>query len=483
MLKYRLKNHYGTAGEIMKTIIIGLGKTGLSVARFLARQGEAFSVCDTRSEVPGLSEFKKDFPGVDVFCGELNAEYLKQADRLVVSPGVWVKTPAILEAQEAGVEIIGDIELFAREARAPIIAITGSNGKTTVTTLMGEMARASGFNVGVGGNIGTPALDLLLEPHDLYVLELSSFQLETTYSLKAAAAVVLNVSEDHMDRYDSSQAYIDAKLRVYEGAGVYVFNQDEPCCNSELASGSFVGWAKERQRRAHHSDAEESVGTLRFAHPTIKNLTFSIENQADFYLKDHHDIIGNDGMVWLTTDDLHVTGTHHVANFLACFALGSALKFSKEAMITVAKQFHGYPHRCQKIAEKNGVAWINDSKGTNIGASVTALKSIGDMITGKIVLIAGGDGKSADFSIFSPFVEQYCRAIVLLGKDAELIEKALSPSFEKVRVNTLQEAVLAAKKLAKNGDVVLLSPACSSLDMFKNYEDRGEQFIVAVKGL
>ena len=225
------------------------------------------------------------------------------------------------------------------------------------------------------------------------------------------------------------------------------------------------------------------MGTLRFAHPTIKDLTFSITNPADFYLKNNYELIGNDGTVWLTTDDLHVTGTHHVANFLACFALGSALKFSKTAMINVAKQFHGYAHRCQKVAEKNGVVWINDSKGTNIGASVTALKSIGEMIQSKIVLIAGGDGKSADFSTFVPFVEQYCRAIVLLGKDAEVIKHSLSDSFESVRVSTLQEAVLAAKKLAKTGDVVLLSPACSSLDMFKNYEDRGEQFMAAVKGL
>ena len=464
----------------MKTIIIGLGKTGLSVARFLARQDEVFSVCDTREEVLGLAEFKEDFPEVDVFCGELNAEYLKQADRLIVSPGVWVKTPAIVEAQEAGVEIIGDIELFAREARVPIIAITGSNGKTTVTTLMGEMARASGFNVGVGGNIGTPALDLLLEPYDLYVLELSSFQLETTYSLKAAAAVVLNVSEDHMDRYDSYQAYIDAKLRVYEGAGVCVFNQDEPCCHPEERSDVRISnRIAETLNNAQQGSGDCHVASLL----AMTKFYFSIQKSADFYLKNNHDLIGNDGTVWLTTDDLQVKGTHHVANFLACFALGSALKFSKAAMITVAKQFHGYSHRCQKVAEKNGVVWINDSKGTNIGASITALKSIGDMTVGKIVLIAGGDGKSANFSTFSPVIEQYCRAIVLLGKDAELIKKSLSPAFESVRVNTLQAAVLAAKKLAKSGDVVLLSPACSSLDMFKNYEDRGEQFIAAVKGL
>ena len=437
-------------------IIIGLGETGVSVARFFQRQNIDFSVCDTRENPANLEKFQTEFPDVKIHLGKLDAELLKSAKQLIVSPGVAIGTPAIIAAQKAGVEIVGDIELFIRHCDQPIIAITGSNGKTTTTTLVGEMAKASGFNVGVGGNIeingvSQPVLDLLEHDYNFFVLELSSFQLETTHSLKAVAAVCLNISENHMDRYNNFQEYVNAKNRIYKNSVLSVINLDNP-----------QSW----------ETADLSKKKIGF---TVENKSASEDIEHCFSLK-----VGElclDHQVWLSVDDLKIKTKHFCANLLAAFALGYSADFNKEVMLQVAKAFGGVDHRCQKIAEKNGVLWINDSKGTTMAATTAAIESFGDTISGEIILIAGGDGKGANFSGLTPAIKKYCRNVILLGRDAQKIADILPNSIKPIFVKSMHEAVSEAAKVAETGDAVLLSTACASTDMFKNYIDRGNQFI------
>jgi UDP-N-acetylmuramoylalanine--D-glutamate ligase len=428
----------------VETIIIGIGATGLSVASYLDRQKIPFTVCDTRTNPSNLSVFQKKFPNVLVFCGELNVEMLLQAKQLIVSPGLDCRLPAVVAAVAAGVEVVGDVELFLREVNAPIIAITGSNGKTSVTHLVGDMAKASEIKVAVCGNVGTPVLDLLDDDFDLYVLELSSFQLETIGSLHATAAVNLNVSPDHLDRYESYQQYIDTKKTIYQHAEVAVLNIDDP-----------IAW---------NSRAE-----------TEKQITFSVTRSADFYFEENV-LYGPGNVRWCERDELNVTGAHQIANVLAAFALGSAIKLPQAAMLKAAKKFQGLPHRCEKVAHANNVLWINDSKATNVGSAVAAINSIATMITGNIILIAGGDGKGAEFSELKIPVAAHCAAVILLGQDAKLLQNEINNKAMTHIVKDLTEAVLLAAQLANPGDAVLLSPACASLDMFTNYIARGEQF-------
>jgi UDP-N-acetylmuramoylalanine--D-glutamate ligase len=438
------------------TIIVGLGETGVSVARFLTRQNIEFSVCDTREKPSNLDKFQHEFRDVPVHLGKLDAELLKSAKQLIVSPGVAISSPAIVSAQQAGVEIIGDIELFIRHCDKPIIAITGSNGKTTTTTLVGEMAKASGFKVGVGGNIeiggiSQPALDLLTHDYNFYVLELSSFQLEMTTSLKAVAAVCVNVSDNHMDRYNSFQDYVNAKNRIYKNSMVSVINFDNPqSWETADLSKNKIGFTVE--------DANSPEGVEHCFNLKAGQLYF-------------------DHQVWLAVDALKIKTKHFCANLLAAFALGYSAGFKKEAMLQVAKSFSGVDHRCQTVAQKNGVMWINDSKGTTVAATTAAIESFGDTISGKIVLIAGGDGKGANFSGLTQPLEKYCRGVILLGRDAQKIADILPKSIEPVFVKSMADAVERAVGLARSGDAVLLSTACASTDMFKNYIDRGNQFI------
>ncbi len=434
-----------------KTIIVGLGKSGLSCARFLLRQGVDVLVVDSRVNPPEAQQLQDEFPEVETLFGHFNANLFGRSEMLLVSPGVSLREPAIAAAIKAGVDVIGDIELFARHAAAPVIAITGSNGKSTVTSLLGEMARAAGKDVRVGGNIGTPALELLEENEpDLYVLELSSFQLETTSSLRPAAAVVLNVSQDHLDRYSGMQDYADTKQGIYTGAAIKLINQDdERVARWRGEDQSWIGFTLSQPQHSH-----------------------------DFGL------VQQDEQVWLTkgkrrllpVTELKVAGKHNVANALAALALGDSVGLPMAAMFDALRTFGGLAHRCQWLAEKNGVSWYNDSKATNVGAAVAAITGM----PGQVVLLAGGEAKGQNFSALREALVEKGRAAVLFGIDAEQIAAVLADVLPIQCVASLGEAVAVAHHLAQTGDTVLLAPACASFDMFAGYEDRGNQFAAAV---
>lgn len=433
-----------------KTIVVGLGKTGLSCARFLQRQGVDVLVADSRAEPPGMQSLHDELPQVDVRLGVFDSALFKQARMLVVSPGISLRDPAIAAAIEAGVEVIGDIELFARHAQAPVVAITGSNGKSTVTTLLGEMAKSADKEVRVGGNIGTPVLDLLQtnEPH-LYVLELSSFQLETTSSLKAIAAVVLNVSQDHLDRYRDMQEYAETKYRIYNGATYKLVNLDDPMVAKWKGGDSWHGFG------LSEPGAEMDFGL--------------IERNGQKWLAKGEECL-------MPVSELKLTGTHNVANVLAALALGDSLGLDMDAMLKTLRNFAGLSHRCQWLAHQNGVDWYNDSKATNVGAAVAAISGM----PGKVVLLAGGEGKGQDFSPLKNALASNGRAVVLFGRDADLLAHSVDKAVPVHHVATLKQAVETASCIAHKGDVVLLAPACASFDMFSGYEERGDQFAAAV---
>ncbi|MFA5678275.1 MAG: UDP-N-acetylmuramoyl-L-alanine--D-glutamate ligase [Pseudomonas sp.] len=434
-------------------IIVGLGVTGLSVARYLAGRDLPFAVCDTRANPPGLDKLKRFAPMADLYLGELDARLLSSADELIVNPGIALSTPAIQVAIQAGVRVVGDIELFARAADAPIVAITGSNAKSTVTTLVGLMAEKAGKRVAVGGNIGTPALNLLDEQPDLYVLELSSFQLETTDLLNAEVATVLNISEDHMDRYADLAAYHLAKHRIFRGARQVVVNRDD-ALTRPLTADTLPCW---------------SFGLTR---PDFKGFGL-IEQNGQKHLAFEFNTL-------MPVSELKIRGAHNQANALAALALGNAVGLPMAAMLDALREFSGLPHRCQWVGEHASVDYYDDSKATNVGAALAAIEGFGGDLQGKQVLIAGGDGKGADFSALVEPISRHCRAVMLLGRDAERLEQVLRGRVPLHRVTTLEEAVDVAAAVAQPGDAVLLSPACASLDMFANFEERGRLFAAAV---
>ncbi|WP_349572108.1 UDP-N-acetylmuramoyl-L-alanine--D-glutamate ligase [Azotobacter salinestris] len=437
-------------------VVVGLGKSGMSLVRFLARQGVHFAVVDTRANPPELATLRAQFPHVEVRCGTLDVDFLCRASELYVSPGLALATPALQEAAARGVKLSGDIELFARHAKAPIVAITGSNAKSTVTTLVGEMARAAGRCVAVGGNLGTPALDLLDDCVELYVLELSSFQLETTDRLNAEVATCLNVSEDHMDRYADLQAYHLAKHRIFRGARQVVVNRDD-ALSRPLVADQLPCW------------------TFGLGKPDFKGFGL-LEENGEKHLAFQFETL-------LPVRELKIRGAHNQANALAALALGHAAGLPFAPMLETLRSFVGLPHRCQWLRDRRGVSYYDDSKATNVGAALAAIEGLGADIAGKLVLIAGGDGKGADFSTLRQPVAEHCRAVVLLGRDAERIATVLDGVVPLVRVRTLAEAVEHSAALAEAGDAVLLSPACASLDMFRNFEERGQQFAQAVEVL
>lgn len=437
-------------------IVVGLGKSGMSLVRFLAKQGVSFAVADTRDNPPELATLRQDYPQVEVRCGELDVEFLCRADELYVSPGLALATPALQQAAARGVKLSGDIELFARNAKAPIVAISGSNAKSTVTTLVGEMAAAAGKRVAVGGNLGTPALDLLDDSVELYVLELSSFQLETTDQLGAEVATVLNVSEDHMDRYSGLPAYHLAKHRIFRGARQVVVNRQDALSRPLIGEGLPCWTFGLNTPDFHGFGLREENGE--------KYLAFQFDNL-------------------MPVRELKIRGAHNQSNALAALALGHAVGLPFDAMLSALRTFTGLAHRCQWLRERAGVNYYDDSKATNVGAALAAIEGLGVDIAGKLVLIAGGDGKGADFSALRAPVAAYCRVVVLLGRDAELLAKTFGDAVPLVRVKTLEEAVQRAAEWAQSGDAVLLSPACASLDMFKNFEERGRVFAHAVEGL
>ncbi|CCG88294.1 UDP-N-acetylmuramoyl-L-alanine--D-glutamate ligase [Erwinia piriflorinigrans] len=423
-----------------KVVIIGLGLTGLSCVDFFIARGVVPRVIDTRVVPPGLEKLPKN---VERWLGSMNDNWLLDADLIVASPGVALAHPSLLAAAQAGVEIIGDVELFCREAQAPIVAITGSNGKSTVTTLVGEMAKAAGWQVGVGGNIGLPALTLLQQPAQLYVLELSSFQLETTTSLKAAAATLLNVSEDHMDRYPlGMQQYRAAKLRIYENATACVVNADDamtmPVRGADKRCVSFGA----------------DVGDYHLTH-----------QQGSTWLRVQGEKV-------LNTDEMHLVGQHNYTNALAALALADAVGLPRASSLKALTTFNGLPHRFQLVHEHNGVRWINDSKATNVGSTEAALNGLHP--SGILWLLLGGDGKSADFTPLTRYLQGERIRIYCFGRDAAELA-ALRPEIA-VQTETMAEAVQQIAARVQSGDLVLLSPACASLDQFKNFEQRGDLF-------
>ncbi|MEI7208640.1 UDP-N-acetylmuramoyl-L-alanine--D-glutamate ligase [Pectobacterium carotovorum] len=423
-----------------KVVIIGLGLTGLSCVDFFLARGVVSRVVDTRISPPGLDKLPEQ---VERHLGSLNEDWLMSADLIVASPGVALATPILCDAADAGIEIVGDIELFCREAQAPIVAITGSNGKSTVTTLVGEMARAAGWQVGVGGNIGLPALQLLEQPAQLYVLELSSFQLETTSSLHAAAATILNVTEDHTNRYPFGlQQYRAAKLRIYEHADLCVVNADDaltmPVRGADARCRSFgvdVG--------DYHLNRQQGETWLRV-----------------------------DGERVLNTREIKLVGQHNYTNALAALALADAVKIPRSSALTALTSFTGLPHRFQMAFERNGVRWINDSKATNVGSTEAALSGLA--VEGTLHLLLGGDGKSADFSPLVPYLQGEHIHVYCFGQDGQQLA-ALRPDIAE-QTETMEQAMRIIAERVKPGDMVLLSPACASLDQFRSFEQRGDEF-------
>lgn len=434
--------------------VVGTGITGLSVARFLVQQQQAFVLLDTRAIPPNLEKIKAEFSHVQLQLGDLDVDTLLHYEEIIVSPGISLETPAIAKAKEAGISIIGDIELFSRYAKAPIVAITGSNAKSTVTTLVGEMAAKAGIKVAVGGNLGTPALELLADDIELYVMELSSFQLETVTKLNAKVATILNISADHLDRYTDMRAYILAKLRVYFGAEHIVVNRNDVLTHPPFAAGA----------KAIYFGGKADFGSFGLIE----------DNGQSFLAKNLKPL--------LAANELKISGKHNVDNALAALALGDAAGIPIDAMVTTLKEFRGLHHRCEFVATKNGVDFYNDSKGTNIGATAAAIAGLA-RTPAQLIVIAGGEGKEQDFTELKPALANNTCRVVLIGRDAPVIAEAVKDVVEIEFADSMQDAVNKSFAQANAGDAILLSPACASFDMFKNYEDRGEQFCAAVLAL
>jgi UDP-N-acetylmuramoylalanine--D-glutamate ligase len=444
----------------MASVVVGLGKTGASCLRYLAKRGIPVSATDTRTAPPGIAELGDLAGTLDLRLGGFDLSLLDGASQVLMSPGVSLEEPIVSQARARGIEVLGDIELFARAVRAPVIGVTGTNGKSTVTSLVARMAAAAGRRVLAGGNLGVPVLDLLeLETPDLYVLELSSFQLETTSSLDLLAAVVLNVTADHMDRYASIVDYARAKARIFAKAATVVLNADDPLVAAMRGEAARVEAGRE-----------------------VRVVTFSTRHtDADFALMRTGDQthLARRGEPLLATSRMKLTGLHNAANALAALALGEAAGLELAAMLETLESFPGLKHRSEWVADIAGVRYIDDSKGTNVGATVAAVSGL----TGPLVIIAGGEGKGQDFTPLAAAFRDKVRHAVLIGKDAAAIERALQGICTIERAMTLQAAVRAAAGAARPGDTVLLSPACASFDMFRDYGHRGDVFAAEVHAL
>jgi UDP-N-acetylmuramoylalanine--D-glutamate ligase len=451
------------ASTSLHVVVVGLGKTGYSVARYFLARGATVSVTDTRAAPPELARLRAAFPLIVVRCGGLDERLLENAELVVVSPGLAPQGPFFDAARARGLAIVGDIELFARAAAAPIVGITGTNGKSTVTTMLAQMAARAGVAVKAGGNLGSPALDLLDDaatPNGavtgaataLYVLELSSFQLESTDSLALKAATVLNLTPDHMDRYPDVATYAAAKARIYARCDTAVINLDDPLVAAMAGSAS-------------------------------RRLSFSLRAGvgADYALEESDGAwqLTRRGRPLLALRDMRISGMHNAANALAALALGEALELPEAAMLEELRHFPGLAHRTQWVADVRGVRYVNDSKGTNVGATVAAVAGM----TGPLLLIAGGDGKGQDFTPLRAAFAGKVRRVLLIGRDAQAMAAALQGVCELEFCSDLSAAVVAAARAAQPGDTVLLSPACASLDMFRDYAHRGTVFTEAVRGL
>jgi len=471
-------------------LVLGLGETGLSMARFLARRGARVRVADTRDDPPKLAALGQHLPQAELALGAYRDETFSAIDLVAISPGVPLATPQVRAAAARGVPVVGDIELFAQALRAvdgaapagrdrrrgvqtpeqslrpQVLAITGTNGKTTVTALAGAMCRRGGLATEVAGNISPAALDALMQCEDdrrkpeVWVLELSSFQLETTRTLNPAAATVLNLSEDHLDRYEDVDTYARAKARIFRGEGIQVLNRDDARSMAMAVAGrKQVSFGLDAPTRA------EDFGLLR--------------SDGDLWL-------AQGATPLLAVKELPLAGLHNAANALAALALTRALGESYPPLLTALRDFKGLPHRLEKVAEFDGVAYYDDSKGTNVGSTVAALNGFAELGArgARVVLIAGGEGKGQNFAPLAEPVSRHARAVVLIGRDAEAIAKVLGGNnVPVVRASSMDDAVRKAFDAGRPGDAVLLSPACSSYDMFRDYKHRGDEFVKAVHGL
>jgi UDP-N-acetylmuramoylalanine--D-glutamate ligase len=448
-----------TRNKASAAVIVGLGVTGLSCARYLLRHGWRVCVTDSREDPPGREALRQLAPDLTVRFGGLDTSLLDDAVCVVASPGVPLSDPFFVEARRRGITIAGDIEMFAVAADAPVVGITGTNGKSTVTTLLGAMAASAGIRVRVGGNLGEPALDLLLtaqadpQPTELYVLELSSYQLEATSSLDLRAATVLNVTPDHLDRYASLADYAAAKARIFARCDTAVINLDDPLVAAmPHESARVVGFSLLDAPGADYTVAVREAGK-----PWLMRR----------------------GEPLMAVESMRLTGLHNAANALAALALGEAIGLPLASMLDELARFAGLPHRSQWVADIGGVSYVDDSKGTNVGATLAAVAGF----AGPLIVIAGGDGKAQDFTPLREAFRGKVRCVVLIGRDAAAIEQVLRDVCAIVRSASMPEAVRAAAKVARPGDTVLLSPACASLDMFRNYAHRGEVFSSAVMEL
>ena len=434
-------------------LLVGLGVTGLSCARYFSRLGQSVRVLDSRRQPPGLSGLGELRESVDLRLGSFDESALEGVAEVVVSPGVSLDEPLLVEARRRGLQLVGDIEIFARVVPAPVAAITGSNGKSTVTSLLAELARAAGLEVRAGANLGTPALDLLEgDVPDLYVLELSSFQLETTDSLAPRAACVLNISADHIDRHGSLEKYAAAKARILARAQCVVLNRDDPRVMAMWDGRTpCISFGLGTPGEGEYGLVETPAGP----------------------------VLARGGQQLLPASSLKLRGRHNCANALAALAMAEALQLAQDKVLPALAAFPGLPHRAEWVATRAGVEWINDSKGTNVGAAVAAITGM----DGPVVLIAGGDGKGADFAPLAEAARGRVRAAVLLGRDAVVLEQALAGVCATARVDGIEQAVSAAAALAQPGDSVLLSPACASTDMYNDYRERGSRFAAAVREL
>jgi UDP-N-acetylmuramoylalanine--D-glutamate ligase len=436
------------------------------MTRWLARHGARVRVADTRADPPHARTLTAEIPGIDLRTGAFQDGDFADIDVIAVSPGVDRRSGPVHRACERGVPVVGDVEIFAQalpqlsrarnRSRPKVLAITGSNGKSTVTSMTGAACKAAGRETIVAGNIGLPVLDAITAIEDgdtlpdIFALELSSFQLESTSTLAADAAAVLNVTEDHLDRYDSMADYAAAKARIFQGNGAQILNRQDT-------------W---------------STG---MALPGRRVVTFGLDAPArpeDWGLREGS--LCHGAVAVMRAAELPVAGLHNAANALAALALGCAAGLTVESMVDGLRHFKGLPHRLEKADEIRGVTFYDDSKGTNVGATVAALNGM----TNPVVLIAGGDGKGQDFSPLGPAIAARCRAVVLIGRDAPLIEAVVTPAgLTALRAGSMEDAVRVAFRAARGGDAVLLSPACASYDMFRSYVHRGECFVQAVRAL
>ena len=438
-------------------VVAGLGISGVSAVNFLHEQGYRVAVTDSRAVPPGHDKIPTE---VQTHFGQFDQELLLQAEEIIISPGLDPKLPEIQAAIAKGIPVISEIQILRRATDKPIVAITGSNAKSTVTTLIGLMAQQAGVKVAVGGNLGRPALDLTHDDPDVYILELSSFQLETTSHLNAAVAVVLNVSEDHLDRHGDMFGYHTAKHRIFQGVKKVVYNRDDS-----------------------------------LTRPLVPDVTpmqsFGL-NAPD--LNQYGILREDDGTIWLArgrerllkSSEMYIQGTHNVANALACLALGEAIGLPLEKMLETLKIFKGLEHRCEFVKEVQHVRYYNDSKGTNIGATLAALDGLGAAIEvqgGKVAIILGGQGKGQDFTALRNSLQKYAKVAVLIGEDRPVIEKAIEGTTTLLHAESLQEAVALCQQNTHAHDVVLLSPACASFDMFTGYPERGHRFVEYVNKL